>query len=318
MRRTWRSERPRSRRRTVVVVASRPADREHKANRSLRAQSLGSLYVDRSRGATACATCLGPFTARNPMTRGHQPPLARLSPDGTLDGVRVPLVMIAQCGRCNSMQGTRTIDEWRAGAARGRHVAADDHLAVIDAQRRLYRARQEQRRSRDVPQLEQAQREVARTLERLAKERGLRFMRWRVYIAPDWTRIALMEGERDRIVTMLAERRELDVLTASLDSEVQKRRAVPAAPDGVDWTVEAAVTAAHAVAAGTYSNDRLRRAPSRPARPTAQERARQAKLEERRRAEGRCLSCGRALKRVAGRPGRPSLRCDRCRSSAST
>ena len=159
---------------------------------------------------------------------------------------------------------------------------------------------------------------MAVTLERLAAERGLRFMRWRVYVAPDRTRIPRVEAERDPLGAMLAERRELDALAASLDSEIRQRRAVPEAPDSIDWTVEAAIAAARQVAAGIYVNERQRRAAAaRPPRPSARERARQAELEQRRRAEGRCLSCGRALKRVAGRPGRPPIRCDRCRSSSS-
>ena len=108
-----------------------------------------------------------------------------------------------------------------------------------------------------------------------------------------------------------------DALAAALDSEVRQRRAVCEAPAVIDWTVEAAVVAERGIAAGTHVNERRRRAAvARPPRCTARERARQAELEERRRAEGRCLSCGRALKRVPGRSGRPPLRCNHCRAAA--
>ena len=181
MRRGWRGPtRSWTGRRVGARLSARPSDGTQREHRRLRAGSLEALYADRSRGASECATCGGPFSERNPLTRGHQPPMARLAPDGTLDGQRVPLVVIAQCGRCNSIQGTRTIAEWRAGVTGGPHVAAAAHEPVISAERRLRSAQGEQRRERTVIELRSMVKAAATMAERLSTERGLRVVRWRV------------------------------------------------------------------------------------------------------------------------------------------
>ena len=220
-------------------------------------------------------------------------------------------------------QGTRTIDEWRRGEpARPRPDAALLE-AYSRAENNVKRAHhtlgiwKPSATHRSAIELATARLRTAET------KRVLHFRGWLPVFAPHQERIAELrhaiasyQESLSRSLVVEEQVRRAEAALAALETHPPVRTDIPKSTV-TDWLVPNAV--ARASEPRPLPGQRKAEAEQR-RRERAQarkERERRATRDEKRRAEGRCLACGRPFERVPGRPGRPSLRCDRCRQAGT-